>query len=163
MSRAGRSGESFALVLMDVNDLKQINDERGHEAGDVALIGLTDHLRALQDGAVVDGHLPVHGVRTGGEVRPREVGAGAGEGRRGDVRGGGRREGERQQREEAGRPEHSAGRSAGGSAYHDGGPFLDGSSRGAVRAAGRGHRGGERRRPRCLSGIGPPDFPDERS
>ena len=32
-----RTGEKFALVIVDINDLKPINDELGHEAGDTLI------------------------------------------------------------------------------------------------------------------------------
>ena len=35
--RAGRGGRGFALVLIDLNDFKQLNDTLGHLEGDVAL------------------------------------------------------------------------------------------------------------------------------
>ena len=37
LSREGASGVVTALLTVDLNGLKQINDERGHEAGDAAL------------------------------------------------------------------------------------------------------------------------------
>jgi diguanylate cyclase (GGDEF)-like protein len=38
LDHAQQSGESFALLFLDLNDLKQINDAFGHEVGDAVLI-----------------------------------------------------------------------------------------------------------------------------
>jgi diguanylate cyclase (GGDEF)-like protein len=45
LARAGRTGESFALVLADVDRLKELNDGHGHAAGDAALVALARALR----------------------------------------------------------------------------------------------------------------------
>ena len=37
--RIAREGEEFAIVMVDVNNLKHVNDKCGHEAGDMYLIG----------------------------------------------------------------------------------------------------------------------------
>ncbi|MBW3622186.1 MAG: GGDEF domain-containing protein, partial [Armatimonadetes bacterium] len=42
---ATETGAPLTLILIDVDNMKQINDQRGHEAGDVALMSLVDHLR----------------------------------------------------------------------------------------------------------------------
>ena len=43
--RASKEGGApLSLILIDVDDMKEINDIRGHEAGDVALMTLVDHL-----------------------------------------------------------------------------------------------------------------------
>jgi diguanylate cyclase (GGDEF)-like protein len=41
-----RVGRSFALLLLDVDALKKINDERGHQAGSHALCRLANAIRA---------------------------------------------------------------------------------------------------------------------
>ena len=45
LARARRTGEAFAAMLIDVDEFKEINDTRGHEAGDAALVALADLLR----------------------------------------------------------------------------------------------------------------------
>jgi len=45
-SRAHRSGQPFAVVLVDVNDLKQVNATLGYEQGDRVLQEVADRLRA---------------------------------------------------------------------------------------------------------------------
>lgn len=44
-ARSRRYGRPFALVLCDLDRLKQINDRHGHHAGDAALVRLADVLR----------------------------------------------------------------------------------------------------------------------
>lgn len=61
LGRARRSGNApFSILLIDVNDLKRINDQRGHQAGDEALAAVATFLRAT---------LRAHDVccRTGGD------------------------------------------------------------------------------------------------
>lgn len=54
-----RSDVEFAIVILDVNDLKQINDEEGHQAGD-------EHLRdACRVICEIFSHSPV--FRVGGD------------------------------------------------------------------------------------------------
>lgn len=45
-ARHERSGEPFALVLLDLDNLKQLNDLKGHGAGDQALRALADACRS---------------------------------------------------------------------------------------------------------------------
>lgn len=40
-----RSGEQFALIMLDINDFKQVNDRHGHSAGDKVLGELASRLR----------------------------------------------------------------------------------------------------------------------
>jgi diguanylate cyclase (GGDEF)-like protein len=44
IKKARRRKESLAVILIDVDNMKRINDERGHQAGDDALIRLTEHM-----------------------------------------------------------------------------------------------------------------------
>src|SRR3546814_19172080 len=37
--QARRTGESFGLILVDIDDLKRTNDTLGHDAGDALLCG----------------------------------------------------------------------------------------------------------------------------
>ena len=45
MARTGRTSRPFAIVMVDVDDFKAINDERGHESGDEVLRRLAELLR----------------------------------------------------------------------------------------------------------------------
>jgi diguanylate cyclase (GGDEF)-like protein len=51
LQRAGRTGVPLALVLLDVDDLKAVNDNQGHQAGDERLQALADAIRATGRGA----------------------------------------------------------------------------------------------------------------
>lgn len=42
---AGRTGQQFVLLFVDVDGLKRINDEQGHHAGDLALARVAEVLR----------------------------------------------------------------------------------------------------------------------
>ena len=44
-ARAARHRQPLALLLIDLDGLKEINDLRGHEAGDIALRAVADSLR----------------------------------------------------------------------------------------------------------------------
>jgi diguanylate cyclase (GGDEF)-like protein/putative nucleotidyltransferase with HDIG domain len=48
LQRAGRTGEPVALVLMDVDELKAVNDALGHQAGDERLQALAEAIRTAQ-------------------------------------------------------------------------------------------------------------------
>lgn len=42
--RAKRSGRSFALLMVDLNDFKAVNDNHGHAAGDAVLVTMASRL-----------------------------------------------------------------------------------------------------------------------
>ncbi|WP_085316786.1 GGDEF domain-containing protein [Derxia lacustris] len=46
LARAERSGEPIAVGLLDLDDFKNINDQHGHQTGDMALRYLADVMRA---------------------------------------------------------------------------------------------------------------------
>lgn len=47
LGKAGRSGDSAALIVMDVDDFKGINDTLGHDAGDRLLEEMAKRLRSM--------------------------------------------------------------------------------------------------------------------
>jgi diguanylate cyclase (GGDEF)-like protein len=47
LARAGRTADSVALVMLDFDDFKRVNDVHGHAAGDLALIEFAELLRGL--------------------------------------------------------------------------------------------------------------------
>ncbi|HEX5898407.1 MAG TPA: HD domain-containing phosphohydrolase, partial [Solirubrobacteraceae bacterium] len=51
LQRVGRTGVPLALVLLDLDDLKAVNDSQGHQAGDERLQALADAIRATGRGA----------------------------------------------------------------------------------------------------------------
>jgi diguanylate cyclase (GGDEF)-like protein len=53
LQRAGRTGVPLALVILDLDDLKSVNDAQGHQAGDERLQALADAIRATGRGADV--------------------------------------------------------------------------------------------------------------
>jgi diguanylate cyclase (GGDEF)-like protein len=57
---AARRDRPFAIVSLDVDGLKTVNDSRGHEAGDALLRGIADALRAVLRSEDI-------AVRTGGD------------------------------------------------------------------------------------------------
>jgi len=44
LAEAQRSGEKFAVIMLDINDFKQVNDRYGHSAGDTVLTELAKRL-----------------------------------------------------------------------------------------------------------------------
>jgi diguanylate cyclase (GGDEF)-like protein len=46
LARAGRDGSAVALVVLDLDRLKEINDTRGHDEGDQALCNTAERMRS---------------------------------------------------------------------------------------------------------------------
>lgn len=44
--RMNRSGHPFSVILIDIDHFKQINDQHGHQTGDLVLTGLAQLLQA---------------------------------------------------------------------------------------------------------------------
>ena len=54
MAHARRNQEKFAVILMDLDKFKEVNDRFGHSAGDQLLLGVADRLRSqMRDGDTV--------------------------------------------------------------------------------------------------------------
>lgn len=47
LARAERHGESFALILLDLDNLKEVNDSLGHAAGDRLLVRVAERLTRI--------------------------------------------------------------------------------------------------------------------
>ncbi|WP_368496990.1 diguanylate cyclase [Herbiconiux sp. A18JL235] len=47
LTRAARTGQSVAVVIVDLDDFKRVNDERGHAEGDRRLVEFASALRAI--------------------------------------------------------------------------------------------------------------------
>ena len=45
MARSARSGRGFCLLMLDLDELKAINDRSGHHAGDAVLRAVSDTIR----------------------------------------------------------------------------------------------------------------------
>lgn len=45
--RLRRSGQPFAVVVLDLDHFKRVNDQHGHEAGDVVLVHTAEQLRSV--------------------------------------------------------------------------------------------------------------------
>ena len=53
MTRSQRHGIPLTVILLDLDNFKQVNDTYGHEAGDKALKGFADRLRKATRGSDV--------------------------------------------------------------------------------------------------------------
>lgn len=57
LAESQRSGERFALIMLDINDFKQVNDKHGHSAGDQVLSELARRLSQAVRGSDFAGRL----------------------------------------------------------------------------------------------------------
>lgn len=58
ISRAGRKGEALALLILDLDYFKRVNDGHGHRAGDLVLAAVAEVLaRSVRDGLDLVGRL----------------------------------------------------------------------------------------------------------
>ena len=46
VARAPRSGQTFSVILIDIDHFKQVNDQHGHQTGDQLLTAIAEILRA---------------------------------------------------------------------------------------------------------------------
>jgi diguanylate cyclase (GGDEF)-like protein len=53
LAGARRAGSSFAVLFLDLDGFKQVNDAHGHAAGDAVLADVAERLRRAADGALV--------------------------------------------------------------------------------------------------------------
>lgn len=59
-SRAGRYGHDYSVMVFDLDGLKRVNDDHGHDAGDLAIRSFAEILRECLRGSDV-------AIRTGGD------------------------------------------------------------------------------------------------
>src|SRR3546814_5699046 len=55
--QARRTGESFGLILVDIDDLKRTNDTLGHDAGDALLCGFAQRFASCAPADAMIGRL----------------------------------------------------------------------------------------------------------
>ncbi|RJG22512.1 diguanylate cyclase, partial [Massilia cavernae] len=77
LAQARRSGESVALLFLDLDHFKKINDSMGHQAGDLLLVAVAQRLRELLRGVDVIARLGGDEfiVVMGGALTPEYVGS----------------------------------------------------------------------------------------
>lgn len=76
VDRARRSGQPLAMLVLDLDHFKRVNDERGHDAGDACLMRFADRLREVVQ--VPEAHLSRLGGEEFGVLLPgHDVQAGA--------------------------------------------------------------------------------------
>ena len=57
LPRARRRGEQLAVIVLDIDDFKAVNDRHGHAAGDTVLVDLTRRWQTLLPGQALIGRL----------------------------------------------------------------------------------------------------------